>query len=91
MYFCIGKWHKWHKNFYNNFAFIQDSAYFPYKVGAGNHFYGTEYELWADFGPVGNTEKKSFGTIMIMIPFYRMEAYTPGISFFEKTYLDDFE
>ena len=20
--------------------------------------YGTEYEIWADFGPVGNTEKK---------------------------------
>ena len=25
---------------------------------AGSHFYGTEYEIWADFGPVGNTEKK---------------------------------
>ena len=25
---------------------------------AGRHFYGTEYEIWADFGPVGNTEKK---------------------------------
>ena len=23
----------------------------------GSHFYGTEYEIWADFGPVGNTEK----------------------------------
>ena len=22
------------------------------------HFYGTEYEIWADFGLVGNTEKK---------------------------------
>ena len=21
-------------------------------------FYGTEYEIWADFGPVGYTEKK---------------------------------
>ena len=21
-------------------------------------FYGTEYKIWADFGPVGNTEKK---------------------------------
>ena len=21
-------------------------------------YYGTEYEIWADFGPVGNTEKK---------------------------------
>ena len=28
---------------------------------AGSHFYGTEYEIWADFGPVGNTEKKDGG------------------------------
>ena len=21
-------------------------------------FYGTKYEIWADFGPIGNTEKK---------------------------------
>ena len=25
---------------------------------AGSHFYGTEYEIWANFEPVGNTEKK---------------------------------
>ena len=25
---------------------------------AGRHFYGTENEIWASFGPVGNTEKK---------------------------------
>ena len=25
---------------------------------SGSHFRGTEYEIWADFGPVGNTEKK---------------------------------
>ena len=30
-----------------------------YRSRAGNHFYGTEYDIWADFGPVGNTEKKS--------------------------------
>ena len=31
-----------------------------YRSRAGSHFYGTEYEyeIWADFGPVGNTEKK---------------------------------
>ena len=29
-----------------------------YRSRAGKHFYGTEYEIWADFGPVGNTEKK---------------------------------
>ena len=27
-----------------------------YRSRAGSHFYGTEYEIWADFGPVGNTE-----------------------------------
>ena len=25
---------------------------------AGRHYYGTEYEIWADLGLVGNTEKK---------------------------------
>ena len=29
-----------------------------YKSLAGSHFYGTEYEIWADFGPVGSKEKK---------------------------------
>ena len=28
------------------------------KSRVGSHFYGTEYEIWADFRPVGNTEKK---------------------------------
>ena len=28
------------------------------EVATGNHFYGTEYyEIWQDFGQVGNTEK----------------------------------
>ena len=29
-----------------------------YRNCAGSQFFGTEYEIWADFGPVGNTEKK---------------------------------
>ena len=29
-----------------------------YRSRAGNHFYGKEYEVWADFRLVGNTEKK---------------------------------
>ena len=29
-----------------------------YLARAGSYFYGTEYEIWADFGPVGSTEKK---------------------------------
>ena len=30
---------------------------------AGRHFFKTEYEIWADFGPVGNTEKKNGGRL----------------------------
>ena len=31
-----------------------------YRSRAGSNFYGTEYEIQADFGPVGNTEKKNW-------------------------------
>ena len=31
---------------------------------AVSNFYGTGIEIWAGFGPVGNTEKKSWGPIM---------------------------
>ena len=30
---------------------------------AGRHFCGTENEIWAGFGPVGNTEKKDWGLL----------------------------
>ena len=29
-----------------------------YRSCERSHFHGTEYEIWANFGPVGNTEKK---------------------------------
>ena len=29
-----------------------------YRSHEESHFYGTEYEIWADFWPVGNTEKQ---------------------------------
>ena len=29
-----------------------------YRSHTGKHFYGTEYDIWAGFGLVGNTEKK---------------------------------
>ena len=32
----------------------------------GRHFYGTEYEIWADFGLVGNTEKTISGQKTIL-------------------------
>ena len=34
-----------------------------YRSRARRHFYGTENEIWAGFGPVCNTEKK-WGRIM---------------------------
>ena len=36
----------------------ENQNYCIYRSSAGSHFYGTEYEIWAGFGPVGNTEKK---------------------------------
>ena len=30
---------------------------------AGRHFFGTENVIWAGFGPIGNTEKKSLGRL----------------------------
>jgi hypothetical protein len=31
-----------------------------YRSRAGSHFYGTENEIWADFGPVGKTKSLYF-------------------------------
>ena len=36
---------------------IQKGNHFNY-YRTGSHFYETEYEIWADLRPVGNTEKK---------------------------------
>ena len=42
-----------------------------YRICAGSHFYGTEYEAWADFGPVGNTEKKNWSDYeQLLGPFF---------------------
>ena len=41
--------------------FIKNSARLPkslYRSCAGRYFYGTENEIWAGFGLVGNTEKR---------------------------------
>ena len=45
-----------------NFIFAGSSQSL-YRSRAGSYFYGTEYDIWADFGPVGSTEKK-VGLIM---------------------------
>ena len=39
------------------------SAKSLYRSHVGSHFYGKKCEIWADFGPVGNTENK-IGPIM---------------------------
>ena len=42
-----------------------------YRSRAGSHFCGTEYEIWADFGPVGNTEKKIWADYeQLLRPFF---------------------
>ena len=47
-----------------------------YRSRAGSHFYGTEYEIWVDFWPVGNTEKKIGGQLCFFM--------FSGDFFFEK-------
>ena len=40
---------------------VETLKYLPkslYRSHGGRHFYGTANEIWASFGPVGNTEKK---------------------------------
>ena len=32
-----------------------------YRSCVGSHYYGLEYEIWADFGLVDNTENKIWG------------------------------
>ena len=34
-----------------------------YRSHAWRHFFGTENEIWAGIGPVGNTEKKIAGRL----------------------------
>ena len=39
-------------------AYIHIQIHYIYRSRARRHFYGSDNEIWADFGPVGNTEKK---------------------------------
>ena len=41
-----------------------NQSQYTYRSRAGNHFYGIECEIWAYFGPVGNTEKNHVWPIM---------------------------
>ena len=40
------------------FFFFENSLY---RSRAGRHFYGTENDIWADLGPVGNTDCEKNG------------------------------
>ena len=42
---------------------MSSQSHYICRSPTGRHFYGTENEIWAGFGPVGNTEKK-WGPIM---------------------------
>ena len=46
---------------FSDFILIHFGSFLPkslYRSHVESHFYGPEYEIWADFGPVGYTEKK---------------------------------
>ena len=51
---------------------IQKNQSHYIEVMQGATFFGKEYEIWADFGPVGNTEKQILGQ---MLPFTDPEFY----------------
>ena len=53
--FFLGKLH-WLK--------VRFEAKSLYISRSGSHFYETEYEIWADLGLVGNTEKNNWGPFM---------------------------
>ena len=57
---------------------LKQSHYIRSRVG--NHFYGTEYEIWADFWLVGNTDKKNqaiffFQFLQCPLLTFRKELY----------------
>ena len=51
-----------------------------YRSRAGSHFNGTEYEIWADFGPVGKTEKIGRYMLLLIRVFF-MFAWPKKIKF----------
>ena len=48
---------------YHGFPMRVFSAKSLFSSRAERHFYGTEIVIWAGFGPIGNTEKKSLGRL----------------------------
>ena len=55
-----------------------------YRSCTGRHLYGTENVIWAGFGPIGNTEKKKLGPIMINFwqRFFHVFGCKKNLSFF---------
>ena len=55
-----------------------------YRSRAGRHFYGTENVIWAGFGPIGNTEKKSLGRLWATFEdvFFMFSGEKKNLKFF---------
>ena len=55
---CISEWPKvW----ISNVSRLHLRPNSLYRSRSGSYFYGTEYEIWADFRPVGNTKIQIWG------------------------------
>ena len=55
-----------------------------YRSREGSNFYGTEYEIWADFGPVGNTEKKNWADYkqLLRVVFSYFQGQKKNLKYF---------
>ena len=49
---------------YNDFRASASKVIIEKSCSAVGDFYGTGFEIWAGFGPIGSTEKKGSGLIM---------------------------
>ena len=59
-----------------------------YRSRAGNHFYGTKFKIWADFGLAGNTENKIGPKVFFLLCFHGQKiSFIKEIADFETTYL----
>ena len=56
-----------------------------YRSRAGNHFYGTKFEIWDDFGPASNTEKKLGRRYYVFVFMGKNISFIKKIADFETT------
>ena len=57
-----------------------------YRSRTGRHFYGKGNEIWAGFGPVGNTEKNFWADYeqLLRAVFLCFHGQKIGLTFFKK-------